>query len=125
MLLRLTTSPLLQKIQPMALRGWREAMMAPTTENVSSVTRLTITLKGSASLSYVSCAPKGLAIRANEIPPASRATASPTSDHASHEAVRVLIPPTPRSRSFVPCVTTPLYNSTVSKALRQPLRGRG
>ena len=89
-------------------------MMAPTTENVSSVTRLTITLKGSASLSYGSRAPKGLAIRANEIPPASSATASTTSDHANQEAVRVLIPPTPRSRSFVPSVTTPLYSSTVS-----------
>ena len=27
-------TPTPQKIQPMALRGWREAMMAPTTEKV-------------------------------------------------------------------------------------------
>jgi hypothetical protein len=33
------TRPTPQKIQPMALRGWREAMMAPTTEKVKTVAR--------------------------------------------------------------------------------------
>src|SRR5829696_3531151 len=47
---------------------------------------------------------------------AHRRTESAHSDHASQEAARVLIPPTPRSRSFVPSVTTPLYSSTVSQA---------
>jgi len=35
---------------------------------------------------------------------------------------RVLIPPSPRRCSFVPSVTTPLYSTTVSQALRQTLR---
>src|SRR5919107_917719 len=33
------TRPTPQKSQPMALRGWREAMMAPTTEKVSTEVR--------------------------------------------------------------------------------------
>src|SRR5215216_3711510 len=43
-------------------------------------------------------------------------------DQASHEAARELIPPTPRSCSLVPSVTTPLYRTIVAQALRQPLR---
>src|SRR5215204_2401274 len=35
-----------------------------------------------------------------------------------------LISPTPRPSSLVPSVTTPLYSTTVSRALRQPLRSR-
>src|SRR5215212_599230 len=45
-------------------------------------------------------------------------------DHASQEAARVLIPPPLRSWPFAPSVTTPLYNTTISKALRQTLRAR-
>ena len=43
-------------------------------------------------------------------------------DQANNAAVRRLIPPTPRSRWLAPSVTTPLYSTTVSKALRQTLR---
>jgi hypothetical protein len=32
-------------------------------------------------------------------------------DQATQAAVRALIPPTPRYRSFVPSVTTPLYST--------------
>src|SRR5215203_3037429 len=43
---------------------------------------------------------------------------------ASQEAIRVLIPPSlPCPCSLVPDVTTPLYSTIVSQALRQPLRG--
>ena len=49
------------------------------------------------------------------------ATESAASAHASH-AARVLIAPTPVLRSFAPSVTTPLYRTTVSEALRQSLR---
>ena len=35
-----------------------------------------------------------------------------------------LISPTPRPCSLVPSVTTPFYSTTVSRALRQPLRSR-
>src|SRR5215210_7867108 len=38
--------------------------------------------------------------------------------HASHAAVWRLIPPTPRFCSLAPSVTTPLYSTTVSQALR-------
>src|SRR5918999_1531743 len=43
-------------------------------------------------------------------------------DQANNAAVRRLIPPTPRCCSLAPSVTTSLYSTTVSKALRQPLR---
>src|SRR5215217_1442366 len=46
------------------------------------------------------------------------------SDHASQEVPREIILPTPCSCSLVPDVTTPLYSTTVSKALRNALRGR-
>src|SRR5215217_4282878 len=46
--------------------------------------------------------------------------------HASQEAIRVLIPPSlPCSCFLVPSVTTPLYSTTVSQALRLTLRGKG
>ena len=56
------------------------------------------------------------------IPPTISATESPTSDQASQEAVR--IPPTTCPCSLTSSVTTPLYSTTVSQALRQPLRTR-
>src|SRR5215210_3089617 len=39
-------------------------------------------------------------------------------------AARVLLSPTPRPCPFAPSVTTPHYSTTVSQALRQPLRSR-
>jgi hypothetical protein len=42
----------------------------------------------------------------------------PASDHASRVAARGLIPPTSRSRSLASSVTTPLYSTAVSRALR-------
>src|SRR5918997_4790813 len=46
---------------------------------------------------------------------------SAESDHASQEAVRRLIPPTPCP--LAPSVTTPLYRTIVSQALPNALRG--
>src|SRR4028118_2162711 len=43
---------------------------------------------------------------------------------ASQEAAQAFALPTPRSRSLVPCVTTPLYRTLVSRTLRRPLLGR-
>src|SRR5918998_2511470 len=52
------------------------------------------------------------------------ATERPASDQASQEAVRRLIPlPLCPCSSLAPCVTTPLYSTTVSKALRTALGG--
>ena len=106
----------------MALRGWREAMMAPTTEKGSSVTRLAITLPSSVSPPNGRSGTVELAARDNANPPRSSARDSATSDQASQAAARVLVPPTPLPCSFVPSVTTPLYRATVSQALRQALR---
>src|SRR5215212_9786755 len=39
-------------------------------------------------------------------------------DHASKAAARRFLPPTPRSCSLAPSVTTPLYSTTVSQTLR-------
>ncbi len=89
---------MLQKSQPIVLRGWREAIMAPTTEKVRIVTRLLTTLPGSASPPYGSSATVDLMIRANEIPPLNIATDSPTSDHANHVTSRRLI------RSILSCL---------------------
>src|SRR5687768_9750546 len=44
-------------------------------------------------------------------------------DQATQAAVRRLIPPTPRCSSLAPCVTAPLYSTTVSQGLRNALRG--
>src|SRR5919112_6393251 len=46
-------------------------------------------------------------------------------DQASDAAAPRLIPPIPRLCCLDPSVTTPLYSTTVSQALRQPLRGKG
>src|SRR5918997_4693464 len=48
---------------------------------------------------------------------------SAASDHASQEAVRLLIPPTPCPCPLAPSVTTPLYRTIVSQALPNALRG--
>src|SRR5215213_7787529 len=50
------------------------------------------------------------------------ATHATHSDHASLVAALVLNPPTPRPCFLAPSVTTPLYNTVVSKVLRQTLR---
>src|SRR5215218_2313975 len=108
----------------MVLRGWRDATMAPTTEKVSNVAKLRTTLPSSASPPYGNSTAVDLVVRAKVIPPRRSATESATSDQASQEAARVLIPPTPCSCSLAPSVTTPLYSTTLSKALRQSLRSQ-
>src|SRR5215217_855908 len=92
-----------QKIQPMALRGCREAMMAPTTEKVSTLARLRIALSSSASLPYVSStAAPDPAVRANAIPPKRSATDSTTRGQASQEAARDLLRPLNPVPLFLP-----------------------
>src|SRR5918997_6726670 len=46
-------------------------------------------------------------------------------DQATQLAVRRLIPPIPRCSSLAPSVTAPLYSTTVSQTLGQPVRSRG
>src|SRR5688500_1311673 len=52
-------------------------------------------------------------------------TERPASDQASHAAVWWPILSTPRPFSLAPSVTTPLYSTIVSQALRLTLRGKG
>jgi hypothetical protein len=56
-------------------------------------------------------------------PSPANVTESAQIDQASQTAARALIPPTARLCCLTPSVTTPLYRTTVSKALRSALRG--
>src|SRR5215211_6230607 len=96
----------------------REATMAPTVEKNTALSVLSSQESKVCVCGWERFRAKSK--RANTV----RVKESPQSDHASQEAVRVLIPPTPRSRSFVSSVTTPLYSTTVCQALRQPLRSQ-
>src|SRR4028119_317029 len=114
---------MLQKIHPMALRGWREATTAPTTEKVSTVARLRTATSSSALPPYASPGTVAPVVRDNAIPPRRRDTDSVTSDQASHEAARRPIPPTSCSCSLASAVIASPYTATASQALLQTLRG--
>src|SRR5688500_17962399 len=105
----------------MGFSGRCEAIKAPTTENDTIWARRVAT-GGPDQARKIS--PRVRPLRRARIRPATpSATHTRHSDQASHAAVRRLIPPTPRSCSLAPSVTTPLYNTTVSQPLRQTLRG--
>jgi hypothetical protein len=123
--LKPTARPMAQKSQPMVLRGCREATMAPTTEKVRTMAKERTTVSASPTLPYGSPGGVDPIVRASATPPPRSATESTTSDQASQAAERVLVPPTPRPCSFALSVTTPLYSTTVSQALRLTLRGKG
>src|SRR5688500_16541350 len=107
----------------MGFSGRCEAIKAPTTENDTIWARRVAT-GGPDQARKIS--PRVSPLRRARIRPATaRTTHSRHSDQASHAAVRRLIPPTPRSCSLAPSVTTPLYNTTVSQELRLTLRGKG
>src|SRR3712207_4323346 len=107
----------------MVFSGRCEAIKAPTTENdTASVGRTAI--EGPSQARKISARVRPLRIARNRLATAST-THSTHSDQASTVAAWVLLPPTTRSCSLASCVTTPLYNATVSQALRQTLRGKG
>src|SRR5829696_6142215 len=115
-------SPSTRQSQPMGFSGRLEAISAPTSGKtrkracpsrlpvVRSVSRLRATWVEWASIHSATL-------------PTNMTTERAASDHASQEVPRELILPTPCSCSLVPDVTTPLYSTIVSQALRQPLRG--
>src|ERR687889_1087514 len=105
----------------MGFSGRCEAIKAPMMENDTvQVRRLAIV--GPSQARKIS--PRVRPLRRARIRPATAsATQSRHSDQAIQAANRMLILPSPRPRSLAPCVTTPLYNTTVSQALRQTLRG--
>jgi hypothetical protein len=117
--------PTLQKSQPMVLRGWREAMLAPTTEKVSSRTRSETTLLSSVSPPEGRSGTADPVTRSKATPPKSSATDNVASDQESQTAARLPVLPTPWPRFFESLLTTPpLYKKIVSRPLRQPLRAR-
>src|SRR5829696_10218016 len=105
----------------MGFSGRCEAIKAPTTENDTAM-MARWAIGGPPRARKIS--PRVLPFRRVRI---RLATASATlirhSDPTSHAVTRALILATPRSCSLAPSVTTLLYSTTVSQALRQTLRG--
>src|SRR5215216_2400361 len=111
------------KIQPMGLCGRLEAISAPTRGKARKDTKLSVSLTApTVPQLLVDCA-EG-ARKYNMTFETNMITESAASDEAN-QAVRVLIPPTPRPCPLAPCVTPPLYSTTVFQPLRQTLRGKG
>src|ERR671921_1955769 len=109
--------PPAQKVQPMGFSGRREATTAPTVVNVkASKARRTIV----ARLGKI----RAEALKNPSTPPPKAANGKEIAhiDHAIQVAARALIPPIPCSCSLALSITTPLYTTTVSQALRQTLR---
>src|SRR5215213_1848464 len=106
------------KIQPMGLRGRLEAIKAPTTANARKSTwpnrptkvRLTAQLLGT-------CADR--ASTYSGMLAKNKATDRAASDHASQNAKRRLIPPTPRPCCLASSAITLLYSTAVSQTLRR------
>jgi hypothetical protein len=108
-ILNANKKPLAHSIHPIEFSGRRETMSAPTVEVVTThapTGKMTIKLPRSWINSKKSA----------------QTAVSAHSNHASHVAARVLFPP---PCSLAPSVTVQLYSTTVSKALRNALRGEG
>src|SRR5215203_4883626 len=122
MMLSIQKSPTAKQIQPMGLWGRLEAIRAPTGgkarkgTNTNRSPTVPQVLEG-----RVSGAPDKDK-RVSTTPATNIVRESPASAQASQEAARDLIPPTPRSCSASPSLTTPLYRRTVSRTLRLALR---
>src|SRR5215217_1606301 len=101
--------PAVRQIQPMGLWGRLEAIRAPTRgkarkgTNINRPPTVPQVLEG-----RVSGAPDK-DNRVSATPATNIVRESPASDQASQEEARDLIPPTPRSCSASPSLTTPLY----------------
>src|SRR5918998_6945596 len=107
----------------MGLAGRREAINAPTVGYASESTPVS-TARPGPSLSSLSPGRRGTwAVRKSSASASAISAAHTThSDQANHAAVRRLIGLTLRPCCLAPCVTTALYSTTVSQALRQTLR---
>src|SRR5215217_5629600 len=105
----------------MGFSGRCEAIKAPTTENDTVQVGRTAN-EGPSQAKKISPGERPLR-RARITLAAASATHTTHSDHASTVAPWVLLPPTTRSCFLGPSVTTPLYSTTVSQALRNALRG--
>src|SRR5829696_8453189 len=106
-----------QKIQPMGLEGSREAISAPTAGYASDSTPVSRAKPGS-YLNPPTSKGSSSVVKSSKSASVMSTTHTAHDDHASHAAVWRLIPPTPGSCSLAPSVTTPLYSTTGSQALR-------
>jgi len=109
--LRVAAAANAMKSQPTGLWGLREATRAPTVAKG----RAAETTKGLRATSLT-----GHSRNPRQIPPTIRAHKG----QANQATLRWPSRLTPRSCSLAPSVTTPLYSTTVSRALRLPLRSR-
>src|SRR5215207_9578411 len=107
----------------MGLVGRREAISAPTVRYASDCTADSTARAGPASISAGTSGETGSSVtKSSKRPSAMSTTHTAHNDQANHAAVRRLIGLTLRPCCLAPCVTTPLYSTTVSQALRQALR---
>src|SRR5918995_2441653 len=105
-------------IHPIGFLGWRVAISAPTVEKLS-------TMPARTEYATTSVIPPEAGRNNCSSRESARATMeSSHPDQASQDAARRLIPPLLRPCSVALSVTTALYSSTVSRALRQALRSR-
>src|SRR5919205_613227 len=99
--------PATRQIQPIGFSGRLEAIRAPMAPPEPQ------SLEG--------CAAGAVAYKDKMVsmaPATNMAPERPASDQASQDEARVFALPTSRSRRCVPSVTTPLYSTLVSRALR-------
>jgi hypothetical protein len=108
--------------QPIGFLGCLEAIKAPTSGKTKNrLPRNSLPTLRSAPQPRGTCADR--ASKQSRTLAPYMAPLRPASDHASHAEVLVLTLAPPRPCSLLPTVTTPLYKTTVSQALRQTLRG--
>src|SRR5215203_5785203 len=113
-------SPITQKIQPIGFSGRCAPTRAPTVTKDSAKTPTTAVLE---MLRSSGISAGGLMARKMKAS-ATSAAHNTHIDQATQEEARALIRLVPRPCSLASSVTTPLYSTTVSQALRKALRGR-
>src|SRR5215204_448577 len=102
--------PTARHIQPMGFLGRLEAIRAPTTGNArKGNNKMSTALSPPVPQELGGCTDRVAMYSTTDA--AAMATERLASDHASHAAVRALIPPTPCFCSLGPAVTTPLYST--------------
>src|SRR5829696_8404426 len=109
-------------IHPIGFWGWRVPISAPTVEKLSTMAAKTTAKTEFATMSVITPEAGRNNISSRESAKATMESNHP--DQASQDAARRLFPPLLRPCSFALSVTTALYSSTVSQALREALRSR-
>src|SRR5215211_2001066 len=111
--------PSARMIQPIGLRGRLEAIRAPTSGKTRKGTPpMNLPTERSTSQLPGTCADR---VRTNSGKVATHITTQrPASDHDNQKTTRA--PSPPRPSSLADSITTPLYSTTVSQTLREPLR---